>query len=123
MSLVRKKIGSFYLVEQIGSGGMSEVYLGLNPRTREKRAFKILGKRASMWSSAYGRFIREVGIIRDLSHPGIINVMDNGVLDDCYYYSMSSCPVKSDPAMGRGKMPVEAVINLLRRCATRWPKA
>jgi hypothetical protein len=113
MSIVRQKIGSFYLVEQIGSGGTSEVYLGLNPRTREKRAFKILGKRASMWSSAYGRFIREVDIIRDLSHPGIIKVMDNGVLDDCYYYSMEFMPGGSlVRRMERGKMPVETAINL-----------
>jgi hypothetical protein len=113
MSMLRKKIGSFYLVEQIGSGGMSDVYLGIDPRTREKRAFKILGKRASMWSSAYGRFIREVDIIRDLSHPGIIKVMDNGVLDDCYYYSMEFMPGGNlIRRIERGKMQIEAVINL-----------
>lgn len=113
MSMMRKKIGLFYMVEQIGSGGMSEVYLGLNPRTREKRAFKILGKRASMWSSAYGRFIREVDIIRDLSHPGIIKVMDNGVLDDCYYYSMEFMPGGNlIRRMERGKLPLESAVSL-----------
>jgi hypothetical protein len=108
MSMVRKKIGDFYLVEQIGSGGMSEVYLGINPSKREKRAFKILGKRASMWSSAYGRFIREVDIIRDLAHPGIIKVLDNGVLDECYYYAMEYMPRGNlTRRMDRGKIPLE----------------
>ena len=60
MSMLRKKIGSFYLVERIGTGGMSEVFLGINPRTREKRAYKVLGKCASMTPSAYARFLREV---------------------------------------------------------------
>jgi len=111
--MVRKKIGNFYLVEQIGSGGMSEVYLGINPRNREKRAFKILGKRASMWSSAYGRFIREVDIIRDLSHPGIIKVLDNGVLDDCYYYAMEYMPGGNlTRRMERGKIPIETAMGL-----------
>jgi serine/threonine protein kinase len=88
MSMLRKKIDSFYLVEQIGSGGMSEVYLGINPKTHEKRAFKILGKHATMGGSTYARFLREVDIIQGLSHPGIIKVLSSGALEDCYYYSM-----------------------------------
>ena len=115
MTMARKKIGDFYLVELVGSGGMSDVYLGINPRRREKRAFKILGKRASTWSSAYGRFIREVDIIRDLSHPGIIKVLDNGVLDDCYYYSMEFMPGGNlSRRLDRGKMPIEAAMKLFK---------
>jgi len=113
MSMLRRKIGNFYLVEQIGSGGMSDVYLGINPRDREKRAFKILGKRVSTWSSAYGRFIREVDIIRDLSHPGIIKVMDNGVMDDCYYYSMEYMPGGSlVRRLDRGEIPLDTAVSL-----------
>jgi hypothetical protein len=92
MSMLRKKINSFYLVERIGAGGMSEVFLGLNPRTREKRAYKVLGKCATMTPSAYARFLREVDIIRGLSHPGIIKILDNGVMEDCYFYSMEYMP-------------------------------
>jgi hypothetical protein len=92
MSMLRKKIGDFYLIDRIGAGGMSEVFLGLNPKSREKRAFKILGKSATLWPSAYARFLREVEIIRSLSHPGIIRIFENGVLDECYYYSMEYMP-------------------------------
>ncbi len=88
MSMLRKKIGDFYLVERIGVGGMSEVFLGLNPRSREKRAYKILNKSATLWPAAYARFLREVEIIRSLSHPGVIRIYDNGSLDECYFYSM-----------------------------------
>ncbi len=111
--MLRRKIGNFYLVERIGSGGMSEVYLGINPRSREKRAYKILGKRATTWSSAYGRFIREVDIIRDLTHPGIIKVIDNGVLDDCYFYSMEYMPGGSlIRRMERGKIALDTTLQL-----------
>lgn len=92
MSMLRKRIGEFYLVERIGSEGTSEVYLGLNPRRREKRAFKLLGKRNSTWSADYGRFLREVDTIRGLQHPGILRVLESGILDDCYYYSMEFMP-------------------------------
>ncbi len=113
MSMLRKKIGQFYLVEQLGSGGMSEVFLGINPRTREKRAFKVLGKRASLITSAYARFLREVELIRSLSHPGIIKVLDNGVLEDCYYYAMEFMPGGNlNRCLERGKIPVDRTIEL-----------
>jgi hypothetical protein len=113
MSMLRKKIGAFYLVERLGSGGMSEVFLGLNPRTREKRAYKILSKRASMAPAAYARFLREVDIMRNLSHPGIIKVLDSGLEEECYYYSMEYMPGGSlIRRMERGKMPLKEAIEL-----------
>ena len=92
MGMLRRKIGSFYLVEKIGSGGMSDVYLALDPRTRRKRAFKILKKRVTKYPSDYTRFLREIEIIGGLSHPGIIKIYDNGILEDCYFYSMEYMP-------------------------------
>jgi serine/threonine protein kinase len=90
--MLRKKIGSFYLVENLGSDEMSGVFLGINPRTRERRAYKILGKRCSMTDSACASFLREVDIIRGLTHPGIIKVLDSGVFENCYYYGMEFMP-------------------------------
>ncbi len=113
MSMLRRKIDSFYLVERIGAGGMSEVFLGINPRTREKRAYKVLGKCASMTPSAYARFLREVDIIRGLSHPGIIKILDNGVLEDCYYYSMEYMPGGNlNRLLDHGKASISRAIEL-----------
>jgi hypothetical protein len=113
VNMLRKKIGDFYLVEKLGSGGMSDVFLGINPRTREKRAFKIMGMRATMPASSYARFKREVEIIRGLVHPGIIRVMDNGVLEDFYYYSMEYMPGGNlCRRMERGKMPIPEAVGL-----------
>jgi hypothetical protein len=113
MSMLRKKIDNFYLVEQIGSGGMSEVFLGINPKTHEKRAFKVLGKCASLSPSTYARFMREVDIIRGLKHPGIIRILDNGVLDECYYYSMEFMPGGNlNRRLERGKLPLNAALDI-----------
>jgi hypothetical protein len=115
MSMLRKKIGSFYLVEKLGSGGMSEVFLGLNPKTKEKRAFKILGKSASISTSAYARFLREVDIIRGLVHPNIIKVLDSGVLENCYYYSMEFMPGGNlSRRVERGKCTITEAVKLFR---------
>lgn len=112
-SMLRKKIGDFYLVKQLGSGQISQVYLGISPRTREKRAYKILGKNASFGAISYGRFIREVGVIRELAHPGIIKVLEHGILDRGYFYAMEfmrggNLAMRLD----RGKMPVDTAIRL-----------
>jgi len=86
--MLRRRIGDFYVVEQIGAGGMSNVFLALNPKTREKRAIKVLSRRATTSPVSYARFLREIEIIRGLSHPNIVKILDSGVLEDCYYYAM-----------------------------------
>jgi len=92
---------------------MSEVFLGINPKTREKRAFKVLGKCASLSPSTYARFLREVDIIRGLVHPGIIRVLDNGVLDECYYYSMEFMPGGNlNRRLARGKIAMNTAVEL-----------
>jgi hypothetical protein len=113
MSMLRKKIGDFYLVERIGCGGMSEVFLGLNPKSREKRAYKILGKSATLWPAAYARFLREVEIIRSLSHPGIIRVLENGAMDECYFYAMEYMPGGNlTRLLQKGKAPINTAVQL-----------
>ncbi len=71
---------------------MAEVYLGVNPRTREKRAIKILTKKATASSTTYARFLREIEIIRSLRHERIVRILESGMLDECYYYAMDYMP-------------------------------
>jgi hypothetical protein len=88
MQLLRRRIGDFYIVRHLGAGGMADVYLAVNPQNREERAIKVMKKRASASASGYARFLREVELIRGLSHPNIVRVIDSGVLEELYYYSM-----------------------------------
>lgn len=86
--MLRKKIGDFYVVRQIGSGRVSDSYLAVNPRTRGKRVFKIFGKRTAVKPSTLASFLREMEVIKRLAHPGIIKILDIGVFEDCCYYAM-----------------------------------
>lgn len=119
MSALRTKIDGFYLMERIGAGGMSEVYLGIHPKTRERRAFKIFGKCTFIGPSAYARFTREIDMIRALSHPGIIRILNHGVLEDCCYYSMEYIPGSTlSRCIGHGRVPANAAIPVfLPACA------
>ena len=118
-SLSRKKIKGFYLAERIGEGGKSEVFLGINPKTRDRRAFKVLGKCAFLGPSIHAGFTREVDVIRALSHPGIIRILDSGVLEDRYYYSMDYLPGGNlCRRLEHGKIPMDAAMGLfLSMCA------
>lgn len=115
----RKKIKGFYLANRIGDGGMSEVFLGINPKIRERRAYKVLGKCAFLGPSTYARFMNEVDIIRSLAHPGIIRILDSGVLDDRYYYSMEYMPGGNlARRLEHGKIPMDSAMPLfLSVCA------
>jgi len=111
--MLRRKIGSFYLVERLGCGSTSEVFLAIDPQTREKRVFKIFGKCASIRSSPPARFLRETDIIRRLSHPGIIRIFDIGIVENRCYYAMEYVP-KGDlkRLMARGRIPLTAASEL-----------
>lgn len=113
MEMLRRRIGDFYVVEQIGAGGMSNVYLALNPRTREKRAIKVLAKRATASPVSYARFLREIDIIRGLSHRNIVKILDSGGLEDCYYYSMEYMRAGSlARRLTRGKMTLGEALEI-----------
>jgi tRNA A-37 threonylcarbamoyl transferase component Bud32 len=112
MEFLRKKIGVYYLTELIGQGGMSQVYLAVNPRTREKRAVKVLAKRATASPTSYARFVREVEIIRALSHPNIVKILDSGVLEDCYFYMMELMSGSLARRLARGRLPLNESVDL-----------
>jgi hypothetical protein len=112
--MLRKKIGDFYLVEHLGSGGMSDVYLAVSPRTREKRAFKIVTKRASAAPTCYARFLREVEIVRRLEHPNIVSIYESGEINDFYYYGMEYMPGGNlARRLGKKKIPLPEAIHLV----------
>jgi serine/threonine protein kinase len=92
MSMLRKKVDGYYLIERIGAGRTSEMFLGINPKTREKLAFKVFGKCESLTPLAHARFAREVDVIRSLSHPGIIRIMTQGIVEENCYYAMEYMP-------------------------------
>ncbi len=111
--MLRRKIGRYYLTQHLGSGGMADVYLALDPKTRERRAVKILARRATAAPAAYARFLREVEIIAALSHPRIVKILDSGALEDCYYYFMEYMPGGNlAKKIARGRIPPAEALAL-----------
>ena len=83
-----RSIGSYTIGEQIGKGGMGEVYSAYQHSTNRTVAIKLLNTRLENESDGYLRFQREVAIIAQLEHPHILPVYDFGEVDGRPYVVM-----------------------------------
>lgn len=74
------RIGPYVLIRRIGRGGMSDVWLGVNRLHSTTAAVKILNQRLDLGDTNQ-RLLREVRAVAGLSHPGVVDILDFGVLD------------------------------------------
>lgn len=113
-----RQFGQYRLKEQIGAGGMGEVYLAEHCLLKRPCAIKLIrpGKQAD--PDAIARFEREVRTTAKLSHWNTIQIFDYGRTDDgTFYYVMEFLPGMSlaDIVRQFGPMPPGRVIHLLRQ--------
>ena len=95
MDLVGKVLGKYKITERIGSGGMAEVYKGLQVGLEREVAIKLLSPEHSQNLERLKRFRRESQATARLSHPNIITVYDSGEQDGYYYYVMEYLKAES----------------------------
>lgn len=76
------------LLEVIGRGGMSVVYLAEHLELERHVALKILGPELAEDEAFRERFIRESRVAAELDHPNVVTVFDAGEADGSLYLSM-----------------------------------
>lgn len=79
------KIGHYRLREQLGRGGMSEIYLADDVRIEREVAVKIVSSRHADYIE---RFRREADTITTLHHPHILPALDYGEYENWHYLVM-----------------------------------
>jgi serine/threonine-protein kinase len=85
---VTKALAGRYMVERVlGEGGMATVYLAEDQKHRRKVAVKVMRPELAATLGA-DRFLREVQIAAQLSHPHILPMHDSGEADGLLYYVM-----------------------------------
>ena len=88
LALVRQAFTGRYEVErEIGRGGNARIFLATDP-TGHQVALKILHPELLI-SVAADRFLREIRLASQLSHPHIASILDSGEHDWLVYYVMS----------------------------------
>lgn len=85
---LRRAVSPRYEVgEEIGRGGMAFVYRGWATTDRRAVAFKVL-KRHYAAVLGPARFLREIRLLSNLHHPGILPLLDSGQCEALFYFVM-----------------------------------
>ncbi|HXJ32128.1 MAG TPA: serine/threonine-protein kinase, partial [Gemmatimonadales bacterium] len=86
LAVLTATLADRYTVEhELGRGGMATVYLARDTRHDRAVAIKVLEPDLA---AAFGaeRFLREIGIAAQLSHPYIVPLIDSGEAAGLLYY-------------------------------------
>ena len=73
--------GKWHVDARIGSGGMATVYAATH-RNGHRAALKMLHTQLSRDASTRARFLREGYVANTVAHPGVVQVIDDGVTED-----------------------------------------
>jgi eukaryotic-like serine/threonine-protein kinase len=119
MDRVRRALGDRYRIERVlGQGGMATVYLAEDPKHRRKVAVKVMRPELAATLGA-DRFLREIEIAAQLSHPHILPVHDSGSADGILYYVMPYVEGESlrERVHREGALPPDVALQLGREVA------
>ncbi len=78
VQLVGQTIGRYHVVEQLGEGGMAQVYKAYDNRLERYVAVKVILPSQSQDETFLKRFEREAKSLAQFSHPNIVRVLDYG---------------------------------------------
>lgn len=87
-SLIGQTIGKYQVVENLGRGGMAEVYMAYQETLDRYVAIKVMHSFLADEKGFLGRFQREARAMAALNHPNIVGVYDFDVFEGMYYIVM-----------------------------------
>lgn len=85
---IPKKIGPYKIESLLEKGGMSILYLGTHPQTKEPTTIKVLSPRFLAYTEVVQRFLTEAEIIAMADHPNIIKLYGYGEWEGGLYIAM-----------------------------------
>jgi tetratricopeptide (TPR) repeat protein len=110
----RALAGRYRIERELGAGGMATVYLAEDLRHDRRVAVKVLrsGFAANLGG---GRFLEEIRIAANLTHPHIMPVHDSGEADGFLYYVMPYSEGESlEQRLARGgRLPIADATGIL----------
>jgi serine/threonine-protein kinase len=110
----------YRIAGQLGRGGMGEVYRATDLVLRQPVALKFLPEAVGVFQPVLERFLNEVRIARQISHPNVCRVYDVGVYQGLHYISMEFVDGEDLASLLRriGRLPSDKALEFARRiCA------
>src|ERR687887_2298398 len=111
----------YQVMNKLGEGGMSDVYLAKEISSGETVAIKVLSPRLASDRSSVERLRREAGLAMRLDHPNVCRIFRLGESEDGLIYLVMPFlkgELLSDREVRGGPMDVAAGVDVLRQvCA------
>jgi pSer/pThr/pTyr-binding forkhead associated (FHA) protein len=85
------EIDGYRLGKRLGEGGMGAVYAAVRVQDEFPVAIKVMVPKIAATERARLRFLREIDILRDLSHPNIVTLLESGVAGKAFYFVVEFC--------------------------------
>jgi Tol biopolymer transport system component/serine/threonine protein kinase len=118
-SLIGQQIGAYQILDQIGRGGMGEVYLAQDARLGRKVALKLLPSQFVGDRRRVLRFEQEARAVSRLNHPNIVTIFDAGQVEDIYFIATEYIDGRTLRAelRERGRLPVREGLKIALQIA------
>jgi serine/threonine protein kinase len=116
---IPRRLGYYEILNQIGRGGMGDVYRARHVRLKRDVALKVLPPVRMANPQAVARFLREVEAVGRLEHPSIVKALDAGEAEGAHYLVME---LIEGTDLGRlvaacGPLPLAEASELARQAA------
>lgn len=114
------RIPGYRIEKKLGSGGMADVYLGVQEVLGRKVAIKVLAAEMIQNQQVVERFLNEARTASRLEHPNIVTIHDVGQVEDTCYIVMEYLPESMISRIKRSpdnKIEPREVFRILKRMA------
>ncbi|GBF30729.1 serine/threonine-protein kinase PK-1 [bacterium MnTg04] len=113
------KIRGHRFIRELGSGGISSVYLAEGDKVKGLVVLKVfrLVPEILEAQNSFDRFIQEYELISRIEHPNIVRIFDLGVADDHVYITMEYFKEGSLRAEMNQALPAATALDYLRQIA------
>jgi Tol biopolymer transport system component len=112
------KLGPYEILEQIGAGGMGEVYRARDPKLGRDVAIKVLPEAFARDTERMARFQREAKVLASLDHPNIATIhgLEESGGTRALVMQLVEGPTLAD-RIKAGPIPVDEAIRIARQIA------
>lgn len=113
-----ERLGHFQIVEQIGAGGMGDVYRGYDASLDRYVAIKVLAPTLARDEEFVRRFVAEATAVAKLSHPNVVPIHFIGHDAGCHFFAMQFIEGQSlAQRLRREKpLPVDETVAIVEQC-------
>lgn len=112
-------LGNYVLLDQLGEGGMGQVYKARHRRMGRVVALKVIARSQLADSESVQRFQREIEAAAQLEHPNVVRAYDADQAGDVHFFVMEFVEGidLGKLVRQRGPLPIEEACTYIRQAA------